>query len=44
MEYINSTGYVFTKVPNPNDIKKEIFNTKKDERMMELKNWLNQIN
>ena len=24
MEYINSTGYVFTKVPNPNDIKKEI--------------------
>jgi len=24
MEYINSTGYVFTKVPNPNDIKREI--------------------
>ena len=24
MVYINSTGYVFTKVPNPVDIKREI--------------------
>ena len=25
-------------------IKNEIFNTNKDERMIELKNWLDQIN